>query len=31
LLERKDKRQGAILHAWIDTRVLPELGVDASA
>src|SRR3984957_17415077 len=25
LLERKDKRQGAILRAWIDTRVLPEL------
>ena len=24
LLERKDKRQGAILRAWIDTRVLPE-------
>ncbi len=23
LLERKDKRQGAILRAWIDTRVLP--------
>lgn len=24
LLERKDKRQGAILRAWLDTRVLPE-------
>ena len=24
LLERKDKRQGAILRAWMDTRVLPE-------
>ena len=24
LLERKDQRQGAILRAWIDTRVLPE-------
>jgi len=24
LLERKDKRQGAILRAWIDTTVLPE-------
>jgi hypothetical protein len=24
LLECKDKRQGAILRAWIDTRVLPE-------
>ena len=24
LLERKDKRQGAVLRAWIDTRVLPE-------
>jgi predicted nucleic acid-binding protein len=24
LLERKDKRQGAILRAWIDTRVLTE-------
>lgn len=24
LLERKDKHQGAILRAWIDTRVLPE-------
>jgi predicted nucleic acid-binding protein len=24
LLERKDKRRGAILRAWIDTRVLPE-------
>lgn len=24
LLERKDKRQGAILRAWIDTRVLSE-------
>jgi toxin FitB len=24
LLERKDKRQGAILRAWFDTRVLPE-------
>jgi toxin FitB len=24
LLERKNKRQGAILRAWIDTRVLPE-------
>jgi predicted nucleic acid-binding protein len=24
LLERKDKRQGAILRAWIDTLVLPE-------
>lgn len=24
LLERKDKRHGAILRAWIDTRVLPE-------
>lgn len=23
-LERKDKRQGTILRAWIDTRVLPE-------
>jgi len=24
LLERKDKRQGAILRAWLETRVLPE-------
>ncbi len=24
LLERKDKRQGAILRAWMETRVLPE-------
>jgi toxin FitB len=24
LLERKDKRQGSVLRAWIDTRVLPE-------
>ncbi|HTV80548.1 MAG TPA: type II toxin-antitoxin system VapC family toxin [Steroidobacteraceae bacterium] len=24
LLERKDKRQGSILRAWMDTRVLPE-------
>lgn len=24
LLERKDRRQGAVLRAWIDTRVLPE-------
>jgi toxin FitB len=24
LLERKDKRRGAILRAWLDTRVLPE-------
>jgi len=24
LLERKDKRQGAMLRAWIDTRVRPE-------
>src|SRR5256885_13542311 len=24
LLERQDKRQGAVLRAWIDTRVLPE-------
>jgi toxin FitB len=24
LLERKDRAQGAILRAWIDTRVLPE-------
>lgn len=35
LLERKDKRQGAILRAWLDTRVLPEfegriLPVDAA-
>lgn len=35
LLERKDKRQGAILRAWIDTRVLPKfegriLPVDAA-
>lgn len=26
LLERKDKRQGALLRAWIDTKVLPEFG-----
>lgn len=35
LLERKDRAQGAILRAWIDTRVLPEfegriLPVDAA-
>ena len=24
LLERKDRRQGSILRAWLDTRVLPE-------
>jgi len=24
LLERKDRRQGAILRAWLDTKVLPE-------
>lgn len=24
LLERKDPKQGAILRAWLDTRVLPE-------
>jgi predicted nucleic acid-binding protein len=24
LLERKDPRQGAILRAWLDTKVLPE-------
>lgn len=24
LLERRDKRQGAILRAWMETRVLPE-------
>jgi hypothetical protein len=24
LLERKDRTQGAILRAWLDTRVLPE-------
>jgi predicted nucleic acid-binding protein len=24
LLERKDRRQGEILRAWLDTRVLPE-------
>ena len=35
LLERKDRPQGAILRAWLDTRVLPEfeeriLPVDAA-